>query len=109
MSDFIFHDGPGSVQPQAPDTSKLIDKGPFFDRFLDQKMPVLISSDATIKAVIADINNRHWIDLSLPEVAQTLTYIGSVIPGVTVELQDAILNTPVGPMENLALRKLYFS
>jgi len=105
----VIHSGPGSYEAPKPDTSKLIDKGPFFDRFGALKLPVLMSTDATIKAVLADINNRHWIDLSLPEVASTIAYIGTVIPELTTEIQTSILTNEVTASENLVLRKLYFS
>lgn len=85
-----------------------IDIGPFFDRFGATKMQVLTSTDAGVRALITDIQVRKWIDLKLPEVAQSLVYLGSVIPSVTPALQSSILNTPVGEHENLALRKLYF-
>lgn len=85
-----------------------IDIGPFFDRFGVAKMQVLTSTDAGVRALITDIQVRKWIDLKLPEVAQSLVYLGSVIPAVTPALQSSILNTPVGEHENLALRKLYF-
>lgn len=96
------------VQPDAP-YKWFIDLGPFFDRFGSVKMQVLTSSDAGVRALITDIQVRKWVDLKLPEVAQSLAYLGSVIPAVTPALQSSILNTPVGDHENLALRKLYFS
>ena len=106
---FTFHAGPGSVQPQAPDTSKLIDKGAFFDRFGAAKMSVLLSQDTAIKAILTDISNRNWIDLSLPEVTTMVDYVASVVVEVTPEIKEAVLNQQVEPMENLGLRKLFFS
>ena len=87
----------------------LIDKGPFFDRFGAAKMTVLTSNDAVIKAILLDIGARHWIDLKRPDVATSLAYVGSVVPAVDASMQAAILNTPVAPVDNLALRKLYFA
>ena len=97
--------------PQAVDTTTawFIDIGPFFDRFLTAKMAVLTSTDAGVKAIIADVSIRKWIDLQKPEVASSLAYIGSVVAAVTPALQTSILTTPVDPADNLALRKLYFS
>lgn len=86
-----------------------IDIGPFFDRFGAAKMAVLTSTDAGVKAILADTQVRKWIDLQRPDVAQSVAYIGSVVSAVTPALQTAILTTPVTPEENLALRKLYFS
>ena len=107
--EFIINDGPGSYQQPKTDTSKLIDKGPFFDRFGSIKMKILMSQDLAIKAILTDINNRLWIDLNLQEVSDTLAYIGTIIPELTTELQIQILNEPVKELENLGLRKLYFN
>ena len=87
----------------------LIDIGPFFDRFGAAKMAVLTSADAGVQAILKDTQIRKWLDLKLPEVAQSVAYVGTKVPAVTAELQDAILNTPVAEAESLALRKLYFS
>lgn len=95
---------PAPVNP----TEWLIDIGPFFDRFGPAKMAVLTSTDAGVKAILADTQVRKWIDLQSPDVAQSVAYIGSVVSAVTPALQTAILTTPVTPAENLALRKLYF-
>lgn len=86
----------------------LIDIGPFFDRFGAAKMAVLTSTDAGVKAILADTQVRKWIDLQRADVAQSVAYIGTVVSAVTPALQAAILTTPVSPEENLALRKLYF-
>ena len=87
----------------------LIDIGAFFDRFGTAKMAVLTSADPGVQAILKDTQIRKWLDLKLPEVAQSVAYVGTKVPAVTAELQDAILNTPVAPDENLALRKMYFS
>lgn len=99
-------DVPTTTQNQ---TEWLIDIGPFFDRFGAAKMAVLTSTDAGVKAILADTQVRKWIDLQRADVAQSVAYIGSVVSAVTPALQTAILTTPVTPEENLALRKLYFA
>ena len=86
----------------------LLDLGPFYDRFGAAKMPVLTSSDATVKAIIADCNVRKWIDLQNPDVANGLAYIGTVVAALTPAIQTAILTTPVTAEENRVLRRLYF-
>jgi len=97
------------VEPaQVNPTEWLIDIGPFFDRFGAAKMAVLTSTDAGVKAILADTQVRKWIDLQRPDVAKSVAYIGSVVSAVKPALQKAILTTPVSPEENLALRKLYF-
>ena len=93
----------------APAWEWLIDIGPFFDRYGAAKMAVLTSADAGVQAILKDTQIRKWLDLKLPEMAQSVAYVGTKVPAVTVELQAAILTTPVAPSENLALRKLYFS
>lgn len=93
----------------APVWEWYIDIGPFYDRFGAAKMAVLTSPDAGLKAILADLNIRKWVDLERTDVAQALAYVGSVVPAVTPALQTAILRTPVADIENLALRKLYFS
>ena len=105
---------PAPVEPPAPEPTPsewawYIDIGPFYDRFGAAKMAVLTSPDAGLKAILADLNIRKWVDLQRADVAQALAYVGSVVPSVTPEVQGTILNTPVAKIENLALRKLYFS
>ena len=96
-------------EPTAAPTEWLIDIGPFFDRFGAAKMAVLTSTDAGVKAILADLQVRKWIDLQREDVFLGLQYVGSVVPEVTAELQATIMTTPVAEVENLALRKLYFS
>ena len=114
--DFVTQHYPGDftevieIAPVVVDPCEwLIDKGPFFDRFGAAKMTVLTSNDAVIKAILLDIGARHWIDLKRPDVATSLAYVGSVVPAVDATMQAAILNTPVDPVDNLALRKLFFA
>ena len=92
----------------APEWAWLIDIGPFFDRFGGAKMAVLTSGDAGVKAILADLQVRKWIDLQRPDVATGLQYVGTKVPAVTAQLQADILGTQPAPAENLALRKLYF-
>jgi hypothetical protein len=98
-------------EPAAPvdPTAWFIDVGPFFDRFSTAKMAVLTSTDAAVKAILADVQIRKWIDLQRADVATSLAYIGSKVPSVDSAMQTTILTTPVSLEENLALRKLYFS
>lgn len=93
----------------APEWEWLIDIGPFFDRFGLAKMAVLTSSDPGVRAILADLQVRKWIDLKREDVFLGLQYVASEVPTVTAEMQEAILTDPVQPVENLALRKLYFS
>jgi len=97
------------VPPTPAPWHWLIDIGPFFDRFGAAKMAVLTSADVGVQAILKDTQIRKWLDLKLPEVAQSIAYVGSKVPAVTPALQQSILNTPVQDAENLALRKLYFN
>lgn len=108
-TNFVAPAAPPEPEPTPQPWEWLIDIGPFFDRFGSAKLAVLTSADAGVKAILADTQVRKWIDLQRADVAQSVAYIGTKVPAVTAELQDAILNTPVAPAENLALRKLYFS
>lgn len=87
----------------------LMDVGPFFDRFGAVKMAVLSSSDAVVKAIVADVSVRKWVDLQRPDVASALVYIGSKVAAVNAALQTSILTTPVVEADRMALRKLYFA
>ena len=105
-----YRQAPGTlVQVPAQPWEWLIDIGPFFDRFGTAKMAVLTSADPGVQAIIKDAQIRKWLDLKLPELALSVAYVGTKVPAVIAKLQNAILNTPVAPDENLALRKLYFS
>ena len=104
----VWEDVPTPPAP-PPAYEWFIDIGPFYDRFGAAKMDVLLSTDAGLKAILADLNIRKWVDLKRADVAQALAYVGSVVPSVTPALQSAVVNTPVADAENLALRTLYFS
>ena len=99
----------GGSTPAGDPTQWLIDIGTFFDRFGAAKLAVLSSPDAIVQAILRDVQARKWIDLKRPDVAQALALISTKVSGVTPELIDAVLNTPVTQEENFALRKLYFS
>lgn len=97
------------VPPVPADPAEwLIDLGPFYDRFSTAKMAVLTSDDTGVKAILADLNIRKWVDLKRQDVADSLVYVGTKVTAVTAELQNSILTTPVTIDENRALRKLYF-
>lgn len=97
-------------EPPAVDPAEwLIDVGPFFDRFGGAKMDVLMSTNATVQAIVKDVSVRKWVDLTRADVSMALTVIGSIVPSVTAGLKASILTTPVTAVENLALRRTYFS
>jgi hypothetical protein len=90
-------------------TEWLIDIGTFFDRFGSAKLAVLSCPDATVQAILRDVQARKWIDLQRQDVAQSLAYISTKVSGVSPELITSVLTTPVSDAENFALRKLYFN
>ena len=49
----------GPVEPSANPTEWLIDIGAFFDRFGAAKIAVLTSTDAGVKAILADVAARR--------------------------------------------------
>lgn len=104
----VEYAAPPEMSAPVNPTEWLIDIGSFFDRFGAAKMAVLMSADAGVQAIIKDTQVRKWLDLKLPEVAQSLVYVAGKVPEVTPELQDSIINTPVSDHENLSLRRLYF-
>ena len=100
---------PEPPTPTPPEWEWYIDIGPFFDRFGSAKLAVLTSTDPGVQAILKDTQVRKWLDLKLPEIAQSVDYLALVVPAVTPKLKEAILTTQVAEHENLALRKLYFS
>lgn len=100
-----------AAQAAAPKpTDWLIDVGPFFDRFSSAKMPLLMSTNATVQALVKDLQVRKWIDLQRADVGAGIdALIALGVPGMTAELKTAILTTPVTAEENFALRRVYFS
>lgn len=86
-----------------------IDLGPFYDRFGGAKIPVLTSADAGVKAIVADLSIRHWVDLERSDVLDGLNYVASKVSALTPALVYSIMTTPVTEEENLVLKKLYFN
>lgn len=73
-----------------------------------------------VKAFLANIVGRNWVDLRRPDLPSLIQYMRGVnvpgigkistpIAGVTEALEIAILTTPVAHAENIILRKLIFS
>lgn len=104
------HSGNTFTAPTAVDPCEwLIDIGDFLDRFGASKMPLLISSNAIVQALVKDVQSRKWVDLRRADVATGIdALIALGIDGVDENLKDEILNTPVSPAENAALRAAYF-
>jgi len=86
------YDGTDFAQPAQPAPVRHISKGAFFDRFGAQKYPILASTDATVKALIADASVRKYIDLDRADLPTGLAML--VAAGYAID-ESAILNAPV--------------
>ncbi len=95
-------------EPVVDPLQWLIDVGPFFDRFAAKKLSILMSTDPLVQAIIKDVQIRKWVDLQRTDVAQALdNFVSKSL--ITAEEKTTILTSPVQYVENLALRKTYFS
>ena len=101
-------------------TQYLLDIGAFFDRFGPAKLAILTSQDQVVKALVTDLQTRHWVDLKRDDVRIAVQYMRGVdvpmlgtiatpIAGITEELENNIFDTPAEPSENMVLVKSYFS
>jgi hypothetical protein len=59
-------------QPPLPNH---ITVGAFFDRFGDQKWPILADTNASVQALIKDASVRKWINLDDPQVLTGLQMV----------------------------------
>jgi hypothetical protein len=110
---------PDDVVPIIADPCEwLMDIGPFTDRLGTKSILVDMSTDLGVIAVRNDLARRKWIDLKNPKVAGGLYYLaGQTVPTLgtlaspilTLQEVAAILAVPALPIENMAMRKLYFS
>ena len=116
-SDFVEANYPGSHRLVVDEpiaivnlAEWLIDVGPFFDRFGAAKMNILASANATVQALVRDLQIRKWVDLQRADVTAGIdALIALGVAGVDGALKTAVLTTPVAAAENEALRKVYFS
>jgi len=114
FTDYTYKLVPAESKP-APDTyvkpvnewDWYIDVGPFFDRFGPAQIEVLKSADLDVQAFIKSAMARKWIDLKNTLTAQGVHLICGRVPAAA-DRANYVLNTPVGPEENRALRTIYF-
>ena len=83
-------------EPPAPPEIRHITVGAFFDRFGDQKWPILADTTASVQALIKDASVRKWINLDDPQVRTGLEMV--VAAGHTIDV-DAIITAPIQPDE----------
>ena len=80
----------------VPPLPRHISVGAFYDRFGDQRYPILSSTDAGVQALIKDTQVRKYIDLDRTDLATGLNMI--VAAGFSIVPAD-IINAPIQPTE----------
>jgi hypothetical protein len=83
-------------EPPAPAEPKNITVGAFFDRFGDQKWPILADTNAGVQAFIKDASVRAYINLDDPQVRTGLEMV--VAAGHAIDV-DSIITAPIQPNE----------
>jgi hypothetical protein len=87
------------VMPPAPEPTpepRHITVGAFFDRFGDQKWPILADTNASVQALIKDASVRKWINLDDPQVLTGLQMVQAA--GHDID-PAAIIAAPIQPEE----------
>jgi hypothetical protein len=86
----------GVWQAPAPALPNHITVGAFFDRFGDQKWPILADTNASVQALIKDASVRKWINLDDPQVLTGLQMVQAA--GHDID-PTAIIAAPIQPEE----------
>ena len=82
--------------PEPTSEPRHITVGAFFDRFGDQKWPILADTNPSVQALIKDASVRAYINLDDPQVRAGLEMV--VAAGHTIDV-DAIITAPIQPGE----------
>ena len=82
--------------PEPTPEPRYISVGAFYDRFGDQKWPILSSTDPAVQGLIKDTQVRKWIDLDSLQLPAGLDML--IAKGFAID-KDAILNAPIQPNE----------
>lgn len=82
--------------PPAPPEPRHISVGAFYDRFGDQKWPILSSTDPAVQGLIKDTQVRKYVDLDSAQLPGGLDML--IAKGFPID-KDAILNAPIQPDE----------
>lgn len=77
-------------EPEPTPEIRHITVGAFFDRFGDQKWPILADTNASVQALIKDASVRSYINLDDPQVRTGLEMIVSAGHAIDV---DAIIDS----------------
>jgi hypothetical protein len=83
-------------EPPAPPEIRHITVGAFFDRFGEQKWPILADTNASVQALIKDASVRAYINLDDPQVRTGLEMV--VATGHDID-PAAIIAAPIQPNE----------
>ena len=83
-------------EPPAPPEPRNITVGAFYDRFGDQKWPVLADTNPSVQALIKDCQVRKWINLDDPQVLTGLQMVQAA--GHDID-PTAIIAAPIQPDE----------
>jgi hypothetical protein len=87
------------VAPPAPEPipePRHITVGAFFDRFGNQKWPILSSPDLGVQGLIKDASVRRWIDLDDEQLPAGLDML--IAAGFPID-KEAVINAPIQPKE----------
>lgn len=115
---FVAPTQPLASPPPPPEWEWLLDIGPFSDRLGMASVSIDLSTIPGLVAIRADFARRKWIDLKDARVIAAVYYLAGQAhpalgtlaqPLLTVEQAAAVVTTKPTAMENMALRKLYFS
>ena len=87
---------PVEVPPAVVTVPRHISVGAFFDRFGDQKYPILASADASVKALIQDVSVRKYVDLDNAQLPIGLSLLVSA--GFVID-PESIINGPISILE----------
>jgi hypothetical protein len=83
-------------EPPAQPEIRHITVGAYFDRFGNQKWPILSSPDLGVQGLIKDASVRRWIDLDDEQLPAGLDML--IAAGFPIDKQ-AILTAPIQPKE----------
>jgi hypothetical protein len=83
-------------EPEPIPELRRITVGAFFDRFGEQKWPILADTNPSVQALIKDASVRKWINLDDPQVLAGLQMVQAA--GHDID-PDAIINAPIQPNE----------
>jgi hypothetical protein len=86
----------GAWQAPTPALPNHITVGAFFDRFGDQKWPILADTNPSVQALIKDASVRAYINLNDPQVLTGLQMVQAA--GHDID-PTAIITAPIQPEE----------